>query len=805
MIHTTALLLERHLNIRYERSVVLLHRAVVAGAAGTFILLSTVFVAFDSIFPDQAGIDSLQVGNIMQQDVFAPAAVSYVSEVLTEQRRQAARDSVRPIFGAPNASVVRQRTTLASQIITYIDNIRRDTFATNEQRIRDISAIRELQLDEAIITRILDMDAETWRDVSEQIVTVLERVMSDQIRETDLDDVRAQLPIQVVRFDEQDAAVIVAIVGELIQPNISLNEAATREAVDAAVAAVGDVRRAFERGQLVISGGTQIKPEDYEALEQLGLLRLSENRLQEIGRAFVGSVIAMVIIGLYIIRFRPQLIYREPRFLALLAAIFLIVLAGARVGMNGQIYIYPTAALALICVTIIGPEIAIIAVLGLAMLVGMMVNNSLEIAVLVGAGGLMGALSLKRAERLNSFFFAGLMVAVINMGVAALFNLGTPSAANTTQFALLMLYSLLNGILTAAAAVAGLYILTLTFNLPSALKLVELSQPNQPLLQRLLREAPGTYQHTLQVANLSEQAANAIGANAELTRVAALYHDIGKMLNPAFFSENQRDIGNPHDALNDPYRSADIIISHVTGGDDMARQYRLPNRIRDFIREHHGTSQVYVFYRQAVILAGDDESAVNIDDFTYPGPKPQSRETAILMLADSCESTIRSRQPKTKSEIEEIVAQVIDSRRKSGQLDESGLRLDDLKAIQSIFIEMLQAIFHPRINYEEAIARVRGPARRDASRTLPAQLATDEKKKTITTPSVTRTGITPRLEVSGALDDDDDTPLAEVPRLRRKETGEVKTHTNGGPQRDNQVETPPASDEIPADQNQVED
>ncbi|MEQ9033041.1 MAG: HDIG domain-containing protein [Aggregatilineales bacterium] len=453
------------------------------------------------------------------------------------------------------------------------------------------------------------------------------------------------------------------------------------------------------------------------------------------------------------------------------------MLVGSRLGLNGQIYIFPTSAMALLFVAIMSPQIAIIGVLGLAMLVGVMANGSLEIASLVAAGGIIGALSLKRAERLNNFFLAGLMVAINNIGIVAIFNLSNSANNTSEQLLLLMIFSLLNGILTAAAAIAGLYIVTLIFNLPTALKLAELSQPNQPLLQRLLREAPGTYQHSLQVANLSEQATNAIGGNAELVHVAALYHDIGKMLNAPFFTENQRDIGNPHDTLNDPYRSADIIVGHVTDGDEMAKQNRLPNRLRDFIREHHGTSEVYVFYKQAVILAGDDESAVDINDFSYPGPKPQSRETAVLMLADSCEAAVRSRQPKSKDEVEETVLTVIEGKRKSGQLDESGLTFNDIKVIREIFVEMLQSIYHPRINYEDAIARVRKTddpkPNTDVKTTSIIKSSQEIKKRTqtqesplaIDSQSVPKVG---NLELKEALEkDEDDSPLPEVPRLRR--------------------------------------
>jgi putative nucleotidyltransferase with HDIG domain len=182
-----------------------------------------------------------------------------------------------------------------------------------------------------------------------------------------------------------------------------------------------------------------------------------------------------------------------------------------------------------------------------------------------------------------------------------------------------------------------------------------------------------------------------------LVRVAALYHDIGKVINAPFFTENQVEGVNPHDVLNDPARSANIIISHVTDGDKIARQYRLPTRIRDFILEHHGT-QVLYFYQQAVERAGDDD-VVDIEQFTYPGPRPQTKETAILMLADSSEAAVRSRKPTKKQDIADTVQQIFETKMRTGQLDESGLTLNDIKSIRKIFVDMLQAVFHPRISY----------------------------------------------------------------------------------------------------------
>jgi putative nucleotidyltransferase with HDIG domain len=800
---------ERNVRLSPETTSRIVRRAVIVLATATFVLLATIMVAFDDIFPGSTALATLQVGDIAPRDIHAPETSSFQSQVLTAQRQQAARDAVSPIYDPPDPNVARQQTQLARQILDYIDNVRHDPYGTPEQKTRDINQITALTLDQPIISHILEISNDTWKDVDDQITSVLERVMRESIRETDLRMFIDQLPTQVsVRFSGDDAAVIVAVIADLVRPNRLANPAATEDARNAAAAAIQPVERSFERGQIVVREGERVDDAALEALIQLGLLKPADHGLQGLVRAFLASVVVAVVIGLYTARFESSLIHRNPRLLTLLAVLFLIALIGARfLGVNGQIYLYPSAALALLFVTIIGPEIAITSSLGLALLIGLMAGNSLEITAMVMVGGIIGALTIRRAERLNSYFFAGSMVAVVNMAIVAIFNLeGAPIGGG--DFPVLVVYSLLNGILSAAVAFAGMYGVTLLFNLPTSLKLMELSQPNQPLLQRLLREAPGTYQHSLQVANLSEQAANAIGVNAELVRVAALYHDIGKMLNPFFFTENQRDVGNPHDSLNDPYRSADIIIGHVLQGDDLARQNRLPNRIRDFIREHHGTTLVWVFYQKALEQAGGDESALDARAFTYPGPKPQSCETGIMLLADSCEATVRARQPKNRQEVADLVREIVEDKRATGQLDESGLTLNDLKTIQNIFIEMLQAVFHPRINYPPTPARVprvelppkptsrpdlkyasqeakpSAPAETEKSQEIPQVSAPVAPDTTPKRPAPVPNGKSSKLA-------DDEAPLPDVPPLPR--TGEFRAiRTNNNDKTDEQ---PPAPEE----------
>lgn len=764
-------LLQKLFGLPPTRARFVLHVIGVSVATAGFVLISTGLVAYDAIFLNTTDLESITIDDTVAEDIRAPISVpAYISPVLTEQRKNEILATIADIYEQPDRAVGRQQVDLALQIINFINQIRHDPYSTPKQRLDDLRNVESLTLEDPLLNQILSLDDLTWDAVSEQITSVLEQVMRGEIRESTLQSVIRRLPVQVsIRFPEDQAAIIVAIVEDLVQPNALLDTIATNAAREQAIASV-EVSRSFERGEVILRAGEKVDEADYEALGVLGLLQPSNNRLEKIARAGLVSIVVLVITGLYIARFKPILL-RSSRFLTLLAIFFLLVLAGARVSsLYGQIYLYPTAALALIYVAMVGPEVAIIGILGQAVLIGLMGdNNTLELPMLVGVGGMLAALTLRRPERLNGYFMPGLLVGIANIAVTVIFYPNNYSLTGNVGLLELFLYSILNGLLSAGVALAGIYAVTLLFNLPTGLKLIELSQPNQPLLQRLLREAPGTYQHSLMVANLAEQAANAIGLNADLVRVAALYHDVGKMTNPAFFTENQVEGINPHNVLDDPERSASIIISHVTEGDKIARQYHLPTRIRDFILEHHGT-QVLYFYHEAVKQAGEDE-VIDIEQFTYPGPKPQSRETAIVMLADSCEATVRSRKPTKKQEITDTVQEIIDLKIQTGQLDESGLTFNDVKAIRPIFVDMLQAVFHPRINYppqsksQTPIETPRVEVVNGAS--PPAERTSESLEPTRPRPPINT------QDLPAFTEDIDEAPLPEVPPLPR--TSEQKT------------------------------
>jgi putative nucleotidyltransferase with HDIG domain len=691
---------------------------------GLFLLVNTALVGFDA-FAAGAQSLTLAVGQVAPEDIRAPFSISYESAVMTNQRIQVAMNSVPDIYDPPDPSIAREQVQLARDILDYIADVRADEYGTPEMLAVDIQAITALELADEEIQAILNTISDRWAEIDQEVITVLERVMRDEIRDDNLRITRQNLPNLVsVRFRENEVTLITAIVEDLIRTNTFYNEERTAESRQAAAEAVTPEIRSFVQGQLVVRGGTIVAEADMEALTQLGLLQPEDRRLQEILSAFLAVMLVFFVCGLYIVRFYPD-VARDSALMLLIGFIFVLVVAGVRLAGPERVvqpYLYPTASLGLLIATLVGPQIAIISTVAIGILLGVMTGGTLALAVMAVLGGVVGILALRNTERLNSYFLAGLLVALTNIGVVMVFYLaGYP--ADPIGALELIAAAAINGVVSGVVALAGLYLISSVLNIPTSLRLIELMQPSQQLLQRLLREAPGTYQHSLQVANLAELAAERVGANATLTRVGALYHDVGKMTAPHFFIENQADGVNPHDGLNDPYKSARIIIDHVHEGNKLARRYRLPGRIRDFILEHHGTTCPQYFYRQAVERAGGEEAHVDATLFTYPGPRPRSRETAILMLADSCESTVRARRPQNKQEIADAIEYIFDTRMQENQLDESGLTLRDLAVIKKVFVETLQGVFHPRIAYSKDDTQEMAPVSEAGLAKLAAEFA----------------------------------------------------------------------------------
>jgi hypothetical protein len=670
-------------------------------AAGTATILIVPQLAVDQV--------ALQAGDVAPRDVKATRSLSYVSELKTEQARVDAERRVAPVYTPPDAGVSRQQVAKVRQVLDFVRAVRADTITPIDQRRAMLLSVPDLALSAAQIDNLLVLPQATWEAIAQETITVVDLSMREAIRDVDVSEKQARLPALVsIALSEEQAALVSALAQGFIVPNSFLDEEATARQRSEARNAVEPAQVSYVAGQIVIREGQVVTLEMVEALEHLGLATPRIGWSDVAGLALL-ALLAAAIMGLYLWRYEPEL-SRQPRNLFLLILLMFAFVIAAKLVVPGRAvlpYVFPAAALAMLLTVLLGAGLALTASAVLAALIGVMTDGSLELVAYFAAGSAVATLTLGRVERLNAFFWAGLYAGLANVVAILAFRLPL-GEIDSVGLLTLAAAGLINGVLAASITLGGLFTVGSLFDLTTTVQLLELARPTHPLLNDLMRKAPGTYHHTLMVANLAEQAAVRMGANALLTRVGAFYHDVGKMARPYMFVENQVNGSNVHDQL-DPQTSAEIIINHVSDGLEMARRHRLPSRVRAFIPEHHGTMRAGFLYRKALEHAGD-AGKIDESSFRYPGPKPRSKETALLMLADGSEAAVRAARPDSPEQVADIVKKVIDDRLAQGQLDECPLTLDDLRLARESFVTTLQGVFHPRLQYPEMVKKEDEPA-----------------------------------------------------------------------------------------------
>jgi putative nucleotidyltransferase with HDIG domain len=646
---------------------------------------------------------ALDVGDISPETIQAPQDVTYPSALLTQQAQDAAASHIADIYDGPDPAVARQQETRARQVIDYITTVREDAYASDQERIRWLTAIPEPALTAETAALILELDSEEWQATATELLRVLESSSQNEIREGQLSAVQRRLP-NLIRYSlsDEQRSIAEAMASGLIKPNTFFNAAETEAARQKAREQQPPVSAAYRAGEVIIRAGERVTDLQAEALDALQL-RQQEVRPGEIVSPVLLVFLLTVILALYLRRIRPAF-WVQTRNMLLLYALCGVMVALARLMItdipDSTFHLfYPVAGLSMLLAIVFSPPLAMMTSLVLSVVVLFLSQGSLEVTLYALLGSLVGALSLGRFDRLRVFLRGSLAVALTNGLVIVIFGLLQP-APDPIRLAIRSATGLVGGGLSASLALAAFFVLSSVLDVTTPFHLMELARPTHPLQRLLLLEAPGTYHHSLLVGNLAEQACDAIGADGLLARVGAFYHDVGKTARPYFFTENQLDGVNQHEKL-DPLTSAQIIIGHVQDGIKLARKYRLPRVIRDFIPEHQGDGVVKSFYYMALQEAETSGDEVDERDFRYPGPKPQSRETAIVMLADSCEATVRSRRPATAEALDEVVRQIISDKLTSGQLDDSELTMRDLDEIRSVFVNTLQGVFHPRVRYPE--------------------------------------------------------------------------------------------------------
>ncbi len=488
---------------------------------------------------------------------------------------------------------------------------------------------------------------------------------------------------------------------EIIEPNVFIDDEFTNQSIEKALSLISPTRDFIKKGSLVIAQGEMVEGENFLKLQSLRseYLSMDVSENQKITIVFgysilVGIIFLMLILFIKNYRLSIYESNKDLTFIFLNVLILITVLIITLKFKNNYFYAVPLCILPLILKTFFDARLGLFTHVLTVLLMGFIVPNGFEFIFIQIIAGIVIIQTNTDLHKRASIFISVAQIVIIYLLSYFSFSITHEGNLNSLNFNI-MSFFLLNGMLTLFVQPL-IYVYEKLFGLVSDITLLEFSDTNSILLKELSEKAPGTFNHSLQVANLAEAAANEIGANSLLVRVGSLYHDIGKIKSPSYYSENQKSNVSPHEDLT-PKKSAEIIIDHVSEGIFIAKKNNLPDRVIDFIRTHHGTTNVYFFLKKEIELRGEDN--VSKEDFKYPGPLPFSKETAILMMADSVEAASKSLRTPNYEKINKFVNQLIDKQMISGQFKFSNITLMEIELVKQILIKKLVNIYHLRIEY----------------------------------------------------------------------------------------------------------
>ena len=685
--------------------------------AGRLLLASILMVAAMSVI---LGLDflpaqtQLEEGRPAPANVQAPRTTQYVSEVLTQRERDAARIAVEPQYDfttARGAAVATQQlrelaTSVAPIEAAFADGV------TEEDRAAILAETLQDGLGPDERASLLALDAARWTAVRDEAARVLDTLERAELRDTEVAAIRGGAQDRMAGgLTTAESALAAALISPLIVPNSSYSSELTEQARTRAQEAVPDMLKSWERGETIVRNGDRV---DEVAFEAIDYFQLNAGGL-DVARLVGFIVLSILVIGLLLTwtwRFRREFWHRNNVLLLLALLLLFAVLALKLTADRAWLpYALPLAAVGMLVTVLLDGGAAMVLTALIAIIAAAVNGGDVELAAYVMLGGIAGIVGVRRGDRLGVFIQAGVGVFFVQAMVVVTFALlGDQDIRGVLE---LVGAAAVSAGGSAVAAVGLFAVMGSVFGIVTVFQLMELANPSQPVLRRLVVETPGTYHHSLMVGNLAERAAEAIGGDALLARVAAYYHDIGKLANPAAYIENQAGGDNIHDDL-DPETSAQMLKSHVSAGIDIAYKSGLPKAIIAFIPQHHGTAVMGYFYdrarEQAAAPFGGVETsegrkaadAVDIRKFRHGGPKPQTREAAIIMLADSVEASVRSLSSRDEAAIRAMVERIIEDRIADDQFDECDLTLRDIEQIREAFVGQLLGMYHQRVAYPQS-------------------------------------------------------------------------------------------------------
>lgn len=658
----------------------------------TLTFVVTYFLIIVAISPKKYDLKS---GDIAQSDIKAPRET--VDEVASQEVLDEALKKVDKQY------------TQKSEVKTNVENQVKDLFQkiielTSSQKdiknkVKELTSYKNFSLSEHDATTLLSLNRDTLKNLQWEILDILNTVYETNIQDGNEESLlaaqqTANSEMDKLNLDSSYESIIRNIVLSKIEPNLFYDEEKTNEKIEEVKKSTEKV--IIKKNQIIVKEGEPITEGQIQTLKELGIIGEGKT-----GSLLVLYILTAMFIGIILylqytyVKKNHKAIYEDNKKLiltCLLNVSYLVLASGVK---YVSPYLIPMVCTPLLLSMLINHKVSLVLSSYNVILLGALIEFDPQIILLAFISTILSSTILRKMQQRNDIIYAtlgiGLLCGILN------FLIGNMVSINIKEVIINSLLTIVGVLISGVLTIGILPFIENTFDVVTTLKLLELSNPNSPLLRKLLMESPGTYHHSMLVANLAEMAAEEVGANPVVTRIGAYYHDVGKTSRPYFFKENQIGNENPHDKITAAL-SARIIISHVKDGVELAKEYKLPKVIQDIIAEHHGTTFVRYFYITEKNNS-DDPDSINEDDYKYPGPIPSTKESGIIMLADSVEAAVRSITEPTSEKIEQMVSNIIDGKIKDKQLNNCDLTFKDLDKIKECFLKALKGIYHQRIEY----------------------------------------------------------------------------------------------------------
>lgn len=658
----------------------------------TLTFVVTYFLIIVAISPKKYDLKS---GDIAQSDIKAPR------ETIDEVASQEVLDEA--------LKKVDKQYTQKSEVKTNVENQVKDLFQkiielTSSQKdiknkVKELTSYKNFSLSEHDATTLLSLNRDTLKNLQWEILDILNTVYETNIQDGNEESLlaaqqTANSEMDKLNLDSSYESIIRNIVLSKIEPNLFYDEEKTNEKIEEVKKSTEKV--IIKKNQIIVKEGEPITEGQIQTLKELGIIGEGKT-----GSLLVLYILTAMFIGIILylqytyVKKNHKAIYEDNKKLILICLLnvsYLVLASGVK---YVSPYLIPMVCTPLLLSMLINHKVSLVLSSYNVILLGALIEFDPQIILLAFISTILSSTILRKMQQRNDIIYAtlgiGLLCGILN------FLIGNMVSINIKEVIINSLLTIVGVLISGVLTIGILPFIENTFDVVTTLKLLELSNPNSPLLRKLLMESPGTYHHSMLVANLAEMAAEEVGANPVVTRIGAYYHDVGKTSRPYFFKENQIGNENPHDKITAAL-SARIIISHVKDGVELAKEYKLPKVIQDIIAEHHGTTFVRYFYITEKNNS-DDPDSINEDDYKYPGPIPSTKESGIIMLADSVEAAVRSITEPTSEKIEQMVSNIIDGKIKDKQLNNCDLTFKDLDKIKECFLKALKGIYHQRIEY----------------------------------------------------------------------------------------------------------